>query len=179
MEELFFYDFYFNFLCSIPDFISVNLTEYYNKIGMAEFHIPKETEKAYEILNTDFLIVCYKGHSFIITTKVYEDDLTLYGRTMNFILTKRITESTTLKEASLESSVRSLVKSSFITSSLSRLNDTSFALGEAIGETSVIDFSISEGEVLSKVITEMLNTQSLGHSVTFNTTEKKWIFNSC
>ena len=132
MEELFFYDFYFNFLCSIPDFISVNLTEYYNKIGMAEFHIPKETEKAYEILNTDFLIVCYKGHSFIITTKVYEDDLTLYGRTMNFILTKRITESTTLKEASLESSVRSLVKSSFINSSLSRLNDTSFALGEPV-----------------------------------------------
>ena len=29
-----FYDFHFNFLCSIPDFISINFTEYFNKVGL-------------------------------------------------------------------------------------------------------------------------------------------------
>ena len=176
MEEIFFYDFYFNFLCSIPDFVSVNLTEYYNKVGTAEFHIPKESKKALEILNTDFLIACYKGHAFIITTKVYEEDLTLYGRTMNFILTKRVTDSAAFSDNSLQSSVRSLVKSSFINSSISRLNDDSFILGSTIDDSSKIDFSVSQGENLSQVVIEMLNTNSLGHKIDFDIPNKKWVF---
>ncbi|MBO5136453.1 MAG: hypothetical protein J6C17_03635 [Clostridia bacterium] len=176
MEEIFFYDFHFDFLCSVPDFISVNLTEYFNKVGTAEIHIPKESEKAHKILDTDFLVACYKGHSFIITTKVYEEDLTLYGRTMNFILTKRVTDSNTFNDAFLESSVRKLIKSSFIDSSIVRLNDSHFILGESIENTSKITCAIYENENLSEVVCEMLDTQNLGHSVTFDTINKKWIF---
>lgn len=177
MEEIFFYDFHFNFLCSIPDFISINFTEYFNKVGTAEIHIPKESEKALEILNTDFLVACYKGHSFIITTKVYEEDLTLYGRTMNFILTKRVTESTTLSNSFLESSVRKLIREAFIDSSIARLNDKHFILGETIGNNTQVTCAIYENENLSEVVCELLNMQNLGHSVTFDTINKKWIFN--
>ena len=177
MEEIFFYDFHFNFLCSVPDFISVNLTEYFNKIGMVEIHIPKETEKVHKILGTDFLIACYKGHSFIITTKMYEEDLTLYGRTMNFILSKRVTKAATYNDSQLETSVRKLVRNAFIDSDITRLNDSHFVLGKTIGVEEKITCTIEDDENLSEIICEMLDMQNLGHSITFDTINRQWIFN--
>ena len=90
MKDIRIYDFEFNLLCIMPDIISSQWHILYNSVGTYEGVFRLRDNISDIILSNRYLIITQGDYQAICTGKIVKDTLTVCGRTVNWILTKRV-----------------------------------------------------------------------------------------
>ena len=90
MKDIRVYDFDFNLLCIMPDTKSVSWRILYNGVGTFEGHISLIESISNVILNNKYTVIVQGDRQAICTGKIVEEELVVCGRTVNWILTKRV-----------------------------------------------------------------------------------------
>ncbi len=163
-----FYDFEFNLLLIEPKVIRSNWTIYYNDIGSFEAHLPLTSEAAKIVMENRYLVVVQNGFSGIVVAKELRNELIIYARTCNWLLSKRITpEFSTLTGNSAELA-SGLVKTAFS-------DVKNFVLGEA-ADGNEVDFESSQRPTFD-VVTDCLKLGNLGHNLVYDIKSEQWVFN--
>ena len=166
-----FYDFDFNLLHIETKAINITWDIKYNDIGTLQVTMPLNNKILDIIIKNKYLVLCYKNFSAIIIVADVQDQIILYGRTCNWILTKRITKKFDTVTDTAINIARSCASNAF--------SDVSnFKLGKLVNIAKTIDYSISDNKITSDVIIDCLKQENCGHYVNFDYKNKKWIFNT-
>lgn len=173
MEDLQFFDFNFNLLHTEHNFSSVYWRIMYNGIGSFEGVFPAKSKVSQLCMENEYLVICQGNKQAIITTKKFQaGKLTIIGRTVNFLLSKRVilpfsTYKTDVKKdgVSLALYVIDTCCSDFVTKGtyLSCSRDEHFWRNTA--------------HPAIEVIIDCLNKEDAGHELLFDPKNKKWVFN--
>ncbi len=169
MEDLRFYDFEFNLLCTIPDIFDVCWEIKFNGIGNFEAGIIVDEEITKKIMEHEYIVVVQGRKQAIVTEKFFEDNkLTIYGRTVNFILSKRVVMPFNIKYYEVDNKgfrlIESLVKQYFPEI------EVSYSC-----EDEEIDFYRLVMYDLEEIICDILERMRAGHRVVYDIKNKKWV----
>lgn len=165
---LFVYDFEFNLLLAEPGIIRSRWEIYYNDIGTFEAHLPIASELTKIISENPYLVVKQQGMSAIIVGKELGDELVIYGRTCNWLLSKRITPAYPQNTVFAGDTAVEMVTKAFS-------DVKNFSVGNVITGDS-IEFE-SEEETTFDAVQDCLERSHLGHELCFDVSGKKWEFN--
>lgn len=179
MADIRIYDWEFNLLHIEPDIISSNWSIYYNDIGTFEAHFDDTSGIVPIVLNNPYLIAVQGDLQAIITSKQAAGrEVVLYGRTVNWLLTRRATPQFTANDLEVEGKINSrdvetvaryLVAQAF--------NDVdNFMLGSMAGFTEQIPFWRNTTNVTADVIKDCLANDNAGHLLRYDIVNKKWVF---
>ena len=163
-----FYDFNFNLVHIEPEFLSSSWTVYFNKEGTFEAHFSINSEVLSVVTANKYLVAKQGEFSAIITGYNAEDEFTVYGRTCNWLLKKRVTlpnEQTSVYSGTLACTMAS-----------SAFSDVSNFVTENKSYGKVISFSSERPETAYDAITRCLKEGSIGHEIRFDTENKRWVF---
>lgn len=171
MYDIRIYDFEFNLLHIEPKIISSNWTVKYNGIGSYEGHFDIGGDIVPIALNNKYIIVVQGDYQAIVTGKrISGNELVLYGKTVNWILSRRVTPNFVSEyfggDLLVENEARKLVKDAFS-------DVTSFVLGDKTKKY----FWRNTYNPTSDVVIDCLDNAKLGHNVVFDRKNKQWIFN--
>lgn len=164
-----FYDFEFNLLLDTGDVISWRYTKYFNAMGTfrAEFQLSSPVTKL--VMEHDYLVCTFSGEAVIITGKEIGNELTLYGRSCDWLLKKRVV----LPFAEVERNTGEHIKYLF-ENAYSDCDD--MIMGSCLqGETKI--FAQRYYKELSSAVEQALNAENFGWELVFDTIKGKWIFN--
>ena len=89
MEDIRVYDFEFHLLHIEHNFISANWSLKYNSIGTFEGHFPLKSGIVPVVMNNRYLVLVQGEKQAIVTGVQAESDFIIYGRTVNWLLSKR------------------------------------------------------------------------------------------
>ena len=171
------YDFDFNIVFNISRFTSTRWNILYNGIGTFEAHFPSNSDVIDVIAEninptqSKYLVVVDGDKSAIITGYQLQDDFVVYGRTCNWILSKRIT-----KKFDTVSGPCDVLAREFVSTAFSDVDN--FVLGDKLSLAENIEFSRDSDSLVSDVVTECLKLQNCGHTVDFDTSNKCWVYKS-
>lgn len=165
---LFVYDFEFNLLLVETGIIKSRWVVYYNDVGTFEAHFPITSELTKIVSENPYLVVKQHGLSAIIVGKELGEELVLYGRTCNWLLSKRITPQMELSTVYSGDAAADMVKVAFS-------DVTNFAIGN-VPTGSKVEFECMENETLDSVC-DCLKLSNLGHELCYNEKTKSWEFN--
>jgi len=87
---VYFYDFEFNLLLYEASVLNWKFTKYYNGIGTFCAHLPISSKVIKVVSENDYLVCRFGNEYAIITGKEIADELIIYGRTLNWLLSKRV-----------------------------------------------------------------------------------------
>ena len=164
---LFVYDFEFNLLLVETRIISSRWVVYYNDVGTFEAHFPTTSELTRIVSENKYLVVKQYGLSAIIVGKEIGDELVLYGRTCNWLLSKRITPEMELSTIYSGEATSKMVKEAFSdVGNFTIVNEPQGILAE---------FECMENETLN-CVRDCLKLSNLGHELCFNEKTKNWEF---
>lgn len=91
MKDIRIYDFEFNLLCIMTDVISSEWHLQYNAVGSYEGHFRLRDRISGVILSHKYIVIVQGDLQAVCTGKIVSDEeLTVCGRTVNWILTRRI-----------------------------------------------------------------------------------------
>ena len=90
MTDIRIYDFEFNLLCIMTDSISSEWHLLYNGVGTYEGHFRLKDEISDIILSNKYIVIVQGNLQAICTGRIVDKELTVCGRTVNWILTKRV-----------------------------------------------------------------------------------------
>lgn len=176
--DLRFYDYEFHLKKIVPSYISANWTLYYNDVGTAEFHFSPTDSAVEVILENDYLVVTQGDLQAIVTGKrVAEDDVAVYGRTMNWILTRRVIpkfKTTQLLEEGIITRcdaaqiTQYVVNTAFSDVNLITCEDSPPAFDE------MEPFWRNVTNAASDVIRECLEENGAGHRVVYDLEKQVW-----
>ncbi len=169
MEDIRFYDFEFNLLAVQADFISANWQIYFNDIGQFEAHFSNDSDIVKIVAESPYIVAVQGSKAAIIVGWQSAEDFTVFGRTCNWILSKRVVPAFETKSKRAEEMVREFVKEAFS-------DVTSFVLAEDTHSDEVIELVQEDYRILSDVVKEALDLCNLGHKVIFDVKQKQWIF---
>lgn len=170
MEDIYFYNFEFQLLHIEAEAISVNWRVYYNAVGQFEAHFSLDSE-VLSLLGGAFYLVAVQGsRSAVITGWQAGNDLAVFGRTCNWLLSKRVVPAFEEKTGSAEEIARGLVEAAF--------SDTECFVTEKAQPVSAgsITFAQKEYGLLSEAVCSCLDLSQAGHEVVFDTKNKLWIY---
>ena len=165
---LYVYDFEFNLLLVESGIIKSRWVVYYNDVGTFEAHLPITSELTRIVSENQYLVVKQHGLSAIIVGKELGDELVLYGRTCNWLLSKRITPKKTLTNGYAGDMAENMLKVAFS-------DVENFAIGN-VARGGQVKFECSQCETLDAVH-DCLALSHLGHELIFNPKTKKWELN--
>ena len=169
MEDIRFYNEQFELLFIEPDFISSNWQVYYNAVGQFEAHFPLDSELVSVAMETPFLVAVQGKNAAVITGKRISEDFALFGRTCNWLLTKRVVPAFEAKAGTAAELVCGLAQDAF--------SDMENFTCEVCGEfTKQISVEKEDYSPLSEIVTECLNSVNAGHELVFDVKQKRWIF---
>lgn len=163
-----FYDFEFNLIHIEPKFVNSSWRIYFNDAGTFEAHFPIESEVSAVVAKNKYLVAVQGDFSAIITGYDTKEDFAVFGRTCNWILTKRI--SLPFEETQ---SYAGIIASKVVSGAFS---DVGNFYTDTKGLGKVITFIKDSAATVFEVVTECLNGSSIGHEVRFDIQNKKWIF---
>ena len=169
MNDLVFYGFDFVRREIFSEYISVNLTVNYAAYGAFEAHFPKSCARIIQMLDRgESLFAEFGGEQAMITAWRIEDDVTIYGRTLNYLLTKRAAAPYSYSEMIAETAARTVVYAccgDFLT------------LGEICGTAGEKkSFSSENAKTAYDAAVEMLTGTALGFRVRADRAAKKFVF---
>lgn len=171
--DLQFYDFNLNFLKQVPK-SNTRWELRYNDVGTFEAAMSYNTPfvaDAIERLNSgSFFVVRQGNYTAIIIGYDIQDTAVLYGRTCNWILTKRISKKFAEETFAPQTKARSLVSEAFSDCS-------NFALGTNISATDTATLAKDNDGTTFDYVKEILSLKNYGHSVSLDLTNKLWKFN--
>jgi len=163
-----FYDFAFNLKHIEPKFVSSSWRVCYNAEGTFEAHFPTESEVLSLVANSKYLVAVQGDFAAVITGYEAREDFTVYGRTCNWILKKRLV-------LPFESS--NVFSGKFACDTVSEaFSDVSNFGVSAASYGQIISYAKDNISTLYDVVRESLNMGSIGHTVRFDTKNKKWVF---
>lgn len=168
-EDIRVYNFEFELLDIEPRYLSSNWQVYYNDIGTFEAHFDLSSRLLHLLTQQDYLVMVQGARSAIVTSFQLGEDLAVYGRTCNWILTKRAAAPFEASQQTAEEIVRAQVAAAFS-------DVENFVLGELMGFTEKIDFGIESYTALSDVVKDCMALSGGGHEVIFDTKNEQWIF---
>lgn len=92
-EDVVFYDFSFVRLAQLKEYISVNAELRYCEYGTFEVHLPLNAENVAELLCANEFLLCRYGDIWaVVTGWRIGEDIAVFGRTPEWLLTKRCVE---------------------------------------------------------------------------------------
>lgn len=169
-EDIRVYDFEFNLLLVIGKYKSIHWEIYYNKIGTVELHLGLESPIIPILMSNPYLVI-KQGvkKTAVITGKIVDTEVTVFGRTCNWLLSRRTTPDFDQLTGTVENLTRGFVETAF-----SDVNN--FVPGELVGLTKTINFWRNTRNPTSDVVRECLENNGAGHEVVFDTKNKQWIY---
>lgn len=196
--DLYFYDFNFNLLDIVPQTESINYSVYYNKVGNAEVHMPvRDKTLAFLESGTEMFAAGGTVQWIITGWKCNNTELILFGRTLNFLLTRRAvipfaTVNTTGKELakSLVTDAYTVDRGEFTlkdgqvipiadsdgnTYTLKK-QDNFIIRDEVTEEFEASRYRRDTGQDLSGCVIDYLNYNTCGHEMIADVKSKQWIF---
>ncbi len=162
MRDIRFYDLNFNLNLIEPSFLSVSFCEKFRDVGSFEIHLPKDSAAAELTLPCMAVIGDFCG---IVTGLRISQDIAVFGKTLDFLLSKRICKPQSFKEKSAAEIVKSLTDACIC----------DFAVLEEFEDFSVDeDFIISSPTPLCNVIARICGEN--GYSLCADFENKKFVF---
>ena len=162
------YDFEFNLLEVENNVIKAKWAVYYNGIGSFEVHLPLTSKLAKVVVDNRYLVAVWDRFSAIIVGFEMTDELVLFGRTCNWLLSKRISPGVVQTTAFPGKYAAEIALSAF--------SDTeNFVLG-SVPESQEESIEYSDGQT-SKIVADCLALGGLGHEVCFDIKNKRWVLN--
>ncbi len=162
-----FYDFAFKRLGEFAKPISVNIEKKYCGYGNAELHFDiSETDLVYLLADNEYLFIVIDDNSVIVTGWQLGEDIAIYARTPEWLLTKRGAEPLSFENKTPEVIARNTIES---------VSDF-VALGELSNVGTETNYSTEEVRNLYDVICEILNIQCLGFEVFPDISAKAFVF---
>lgn len=165
--SLIFYDFEFNPLLAETKLISSKWTLYYNGIGSFEAHMPLTSEAVKLVSENRYVVAVQNGMAAIVVGAELRDELIVYGRSCNWLLSKRI-----FPESEAVSGTPPELAAGFVSEAFSDVDN--FCVKEFSGGGE-IEFESGQA-LLSNAVADCLAKGSYGHSVEFDAKNKKWVF---
>lgn len=168
--DLRFYDFDLNFLRQIP--VSRSRWEIkFADIGNIEIDIPITNDFAPYIIAhiEDGIIVTQENFSGVLIGYDIDKEFKIYGRTLNWILTKRVIEKFAETTDSAATLISSWVETAFSDAPI-------FEIGN-IPDSDVITISKTSDVLLSALVAEAAKMANIGFEVAADVQRKKWVFN--
>lgn len=167
MNDIYFYDFDFNLLCIEKNCITSVWSVKYDDIGTFEAVFPIESDAVRCVLNHDYVIAVQGVNQAIVTGKIISKKGTVYGRTPNWILTKRIVPSKVINTEITDA------LSDILTEAFSDVENFCVEKGGALGTGEVE----TKGYVTAfDMVNKCLKPFGAGHSVYADIPNKKWVF---
>ncbi len=169
MENIWFYDFAFTPLMIVHDVTSVNWKIMWNDIGTFEMHLPLR-EDVVSMLNEHPYIVAMQGKKqAIITGWQLNEECALYGRSCNWLLTRRVTPACEEVTDAAENLARAFVAEAFC-------DVTEFRLENAQNLEIEVTFGLQQDSSTFEAVQSCLKQGNLGHRLWFDVSGKKWVF---
>ncbi len=168
MRDIVFYDFDFNRLADFNRFISFNIEKKYCGYGTAEIHYSLADSEVLTLLEENPYMFFVAGeHAVIVTGWRVGEDIAVFGRTPEWLLTKRGASEMTFASATPEDIVRSAISTAagdFVT------------LDDAVGLGAAQKYSTDKIRVLYDVVCEVLNGQNLGFRLVPDISLRQFVF---
>lgn len=163
---LIFYDYEFNPLLTERHVLKSAWEIKYNGIGSFEAQLPAKSDAAALLAEHRYLVVRDEISCAVVVGYQMSDTLTIYGRTCNWILSKRIVEPTEYSGDAAKLA-RGIIESEFADTGIVAEADIS-------GET--VSLAEETRAPASDVISKLLGRAGLGHSLEYDTENKVWRF---
>lgn len=168
ISDIHFFDFDFKLLHTENEFTSSSWTVYYNDIGTFEAHFDLNSDTLPIVMENDFLVAVQGNLSAIIVGKKVTDELIIYGRTCNWLLTKRITNAFGTTKDKIDVILNAKVKKAF--------SDVENFETVAFPDLPELTASRDDKCETFSFVQESLQSENLGHKLEFDIAESKWIF---
>lgn len=183
MEDIRIYDFEFNLLCIENKIISSNWHLKHNGVGSFEMHFSLDSEICgnihdnFDMKRNKLLVVVQGDKQGILTGFRIKDELAIYGKTCNFLLSKRLVPKFSTSQLDIKKDVESIsrycVKNAFA-------DVDNFVLGDCVG----FDEMFASGKHFwrnvynpaSEVVHDLMDIGGGGHGVLFDIKNNRWVF---
>ena len=175
MNDIRIYDYEFNLLHIEPDVLSAYWILNYNDIGTFEGTFPLSSGIADVVMKNKYLILVQGEHQALVTAYLADKVLTVYGKTPNWILSRRTypafktSEMTDLSDLKIGTIVTHIVSDAFA-------DVENFTCADLTNVETEEHFWRNTRNAVSDIVKEGLNEHSLGHRVRLDIPNKKWIF---
>lgn len=175
MEDIRIYDFEFNLLHIEHRFIAANWCVKYNGIGTFEAHFPMSSEMVSIVMKQRYLIAVQGKKQAVITGMQTGDDFTIYGRTLNWLLTKRMVakfKTEDLEQTDLAGIADYVLKEAFV-------ENANYPVSNMVLECDVTcdigSFWRNTCNSSYDVIHDLcVRADDAGHELIFDTANKRW-----
>ncbi len=168
MNDLCFFDFDFKPVDVFARYISLNITKKYCGFGNVEIHFPINETRVIEMLEKNkFLIGAAKDVQFVVTGWIFGEDISVFGKTPEWLLTKRCVQpfelyNTTPKKIAVYA----------INEAVSDFVDNNVSIQETGSTTFVLD----EVKTAYELVCQVLEPEKLGFSLCADFQKKKFVF---
>ncbi len=168
MTGIVFYDFDFNRIAEFPKAVSVNIEKKFCGYGTAELHFSVAQHQVISILTENkYLFFKVDNDYAIVTGWRIGKDIAVFGRTPEWLLTKRGIKNPKYSQVTAENIARDAV---------SKTAGDFIALGEEQGIGAKMDYSADSVIVLYDLVTKVLSDKKFGFSVVPDFTQNKFLF---
>lgn len=181
MDDIRFYDFEFNLLHIEHKIVSVNWTLYFNDIGSFELHLP-HSPRLKKLFDNKYTVAVQGNLQAIITGRqCVKNECVFYGKTVNWLLSKRVCLPFKLSETEISHDVESIARYAAEEGFGDLISDGVLTFGERVvaeGElpSDGYNFWRNTANSCSDVIKDCLDDGKLGHELRFDVQSKQWIF---
>lgn len=174
MMDIRFYDFEFNLLYIENEIISASWYLKYNGIGTFEGHFPMNSRKVKAILENEYIVLVQGDLQAIVTGKrISGNELIIYGRTVNWLLSKRVTPNFSTYKLDIGTNAEDIARW-VVSNAFSDVDN--FVLADKTGLTYEKHFWRNVYNPTSEVIKDCLDNAGAGHMLVFDRKNKQWVF---
>ena len=168
ISDIRFFDFNFKLLHTENEFLSSNWTVYYNYIGTFEAHFDLKSDTLPVVMDNDYIVVVQGNLSAIVVGKKLSDELIIYGRTCNWLFTKRIIDAFDSVTYKIDALLKEKIEEAFLDSPLIATN--------TISNLPTITTSRDDKCEIFLLVQESLQLKNLGHKLEFDPVNLQFVF---
>ncbi len=171
MRNVFFYDFAFKPLEQVSGFISLNITKKYCGFGTAEIHFPISRTEIIRMLRDNPYIICVTNDAqMIVTGWKLGEDIAIFGRTPEWLLTKRVVAPFSCSQKTPAEIANYVVQTAV--GDFADVTDVEF-----VGDKT--DYSAKEPKTAYDIVCGVLNPAGLGFKLGADIKNKRFVFSVC
>ncbi|MBQ3038209.1 MAG: hypothetical protein IJD30_03415 [Clostridia bacterium] len=196
MKDIRVYDFEFNLLCIMCDVTSVQWHILYDDVGTFEGHFSLNDEISNIILSHRYIVITQGENQAICTGKIVDNELIVCGRTVNWILSKRVRPPFKSKDifgenyTDPETILLYCLEKGF--TKPPQIDDDGYEIADSIDEDKMVEnfiipekagadkltshfWRISANE-LTKLCSDLCKKLDRGYRVVFDVVNRQWVF---
>ncbi|MBE7048675.1 MAG: hypothetical protein E7393_04825 [Ruminococcaceae bacterium] len=167
MDNIWFYDFSFRPLMIIHDMTSVNWQLYFNDIGSFELHTTVQDKITSMLRSHPYMVAVQGDKQAIITGWQLGKECILYGRTCNWLLTRRITPAFETKTGTVQDMTQTMVLDAFA-------DVSELTIGTSIENDGEIQYTLRSDQTTFDAVQACLEQGDMGHKVLFDVIDGRW-----